>query len=490
MLRAFIYFAAAVGLLSLFSCEVCPHIASLGPATMAVLLALFFSAGLLLRVPAEKWWVDRAAPLLQSRRQFALDLGLFVAVGLALTVFDRLVYGFPVSSGAKALLGAATIGIFFAADSALARERRVARALQSELESAVVARVFPVTRKFAIVALSVLGLMALDLAFLSLRNLQELAGADASEAARLQREAMGESALALAFFLPLSGNLILSFARNLRLFFDHQRQALEQVMRGRFDVRVPVASSDEFGEIARHTNSMIGSLRERERIRDLFGKLVSPGIAERLLAEGGLRLGGARRPVVVLFSDIRDFTRRTEAADPDTLVTDLNRYFTRMVEIVHQHGGVVDKFIGDGMMAIFGLQQFERGATEGVRAARAMLDALEALNRTELSAPISIGIGLHSGEVIAGTVGSPARLEFTFMGDAVNVAARVEGLTRALGTSLLVTGAVRESLDPETAAWPRISCGMQALKGRSAGVEVFSLSEASAATEEGETGVA
>ncbi|MFN7135282.1 MAG: adenylate/guanylate cyclase domain-containing protein, partial [Myxococcales bacterium] len=390
---------------------------------------VFFAAALLVRRPLEQRLIDRAPLATQARRQFVFDLALFVAVGVAITTFDRLVYGFPVGSGLKALLGAATIGVFYAADSALARERQVLRRVEQHGEAvAVSSRPFSMTRRFAVVALSILGLMAVDLAFLSLRNLQQLADADSATLVSYQRELLGESAIALAFFLPLTINLILSFARNLRMFLDYQQRALDEVSKGQLDVRVPVASADEFGVIAEHTNRMIDGLREREQIRDAFGKLVSPGIARRLLGGDGIKLGGSRRRVVVLFSDVRNFTTRTETADPETLVADLNLYFTRMVEIVHRYGGVVDKFIGDGMMAIFGLEQFEQGADQGVRAAVAMLTAVDELNQRGLSSPIAIGIGLHAGEVVAGTIGSTARLEFTFIGDTVNVAARIEGL--------------------------------------------------------------
>lgn len=473
MLRPLVYYAASVGLLAHFGCEVCPYIESLGRATLAVLFAAFFGVAFVLRIPIERRWVSTAAPLAQPRRQFVLDFGSFAAVGLALTLYDRLVYGFPVMSGIKALLGALTIGLFFAADSALARERQVAREVLTGRELGAGAdRPFSLTRKFVIVAVGIILLLGADLVFLMLRDVQQ--AFEQGSSAGVQPAIVTDSAMALAFFVPLTVNLILAFARNLRLFLQYQQRALEEVSHGRLDVRVPIASSDEFATIARYTNQMIDSLKERERIRDLFGKLVSPAIGRRLLADGALTLGGSRREVVVLFSDIRNFTRRTEGASPESVVADLNRYFGRMVEIVDAHHGVVDKFIGDGLMAIFGLERPEEGATDAARAANAMLEAVEELN-AQLAAPIEIGIGVHAGEVVAGTIGAPNRLEFTFIGDTVNVAARLEGLTKELRASLVVSSSVRDALRGDPATWGWRECGPQAVKGRASAVMAYSL---------------
>ncbi len=478
MLRSALYCAAATGMLALFGCEVCPYIESLGQATLAVLFAAFFLVAWLLRIPLHRAVVARAPLLSQARRQFLLDLGLFVSVGLCLTLFDRVVFGFPLASGLKATLGAATVGLFFAADSALAKEREVARIIaRGEAEAPPVERVWSLTRRFTGVAVAVVLLVVVDLLFLSLRNLEVLAGMEAGAVLKLRGEIFREAVVALAFFLPLTVHLIFAFTRNLKLFLAQQQRALEEVAQGRLDARVPVASADEFGRIAWHTNQMIAALREREQVRDLFGKLLSPGIARRLLAQEGGRLGGARRQAVVLFSDVRDFTRRTETSEPEALVADLNRYFTRMVEVVHRHGGIVDKFMGDGLMAIFGLDGPEHAAAQAVRAAVEMLDEVESLNR-EVSQPFAIGIGIHAGEVVAGTIGSPLRMEFTCIGDAVNVAARVEGLTRTVGVPLLITGALHEALGTEAAEWPFVPYGEQTLKGRAGKVRVLGLGAA------------
>lgn len=473
MLRLLVHVVIAVVALSVFGVQVCPHLFEIGVLHVMRLLAVWFTLGVIARALVQRRVVDAAPSLAQPARQLWLDLGLFLGVGVVFMVFDVVVYGYPWNSGARIVVGCLTLGLFAGLDTALARERTVLE--QKQTSGAVVdgggERFFSLSRKFAAVAGALFILLTGDLMLLGLKDLADLLGADVNKAS--QRELMIESAVALGVFIPLLLNLVVSFARNLRLFLDNQRAVLEAVASGRLDVHVPVASQDEFAVIAARTNQMIAGLRERKRIQELVGKLVSPAVAERLLAStDGFKLGGSRRKVVVLFSDVRNFTTRTESADPEQLVSDLNRYFTEMVDCVHVHGGVVDKFIGDGLMAIFGLEQFDGAAAQAVLSAQEMHRRVDVLNQT-LREPMKIGIGIHAGEVIAGTIGSPDRLEFTFIGDAVNAAARIEGLTKDLGASPLISGDVKAALSGPTATLNWTPTGEQALKGKARKLELF-----------------
>ena len=208
-------------------------------------------------------------------------------------------------------------------------------------------------------------------------------------------------------------------------------------------------------------------LAERNHLTRTFNGYVSPQVLEGILS-GALSPArkGVKRRVCVLFSDIRDFTTMSEGLAPDKVVELLNDYFDRMARIVHAHGGTVDKFIGDGMMAIFGNPQAldtpERNALE---AARDMLIALTDLNRDFQSRglpPVRIGIGLHSGEAVIGHLGSHERHEYTAIGDAVNVAARVCDLPKKLGKPIACTEPVAKAV-----GYPAylIDAGEQAIKG-------------------------
>jgi adenylate cyclase len=192
-------------------------------------------------------------------------------------------------------------------------------------------------------------------------------------------------------------------------------------------------------------------------------------------------LEGSRRRVVVLFSDVRNFTTRTETSSPEAIVADLNRYFTEMVAVVHAHGGLVDKFIGDGMMAIFGFDGEQDAATAAVLAARDMHTAVSQLNQS-LAEPIAIGIGIHVGEAIAGTIGSPDRMEFTFIGDVVNTAARIESMTKAMGVSPLISADVLGVLSPAARGLAWVDVGTQGLKGKQEAVQLWGLHVDGAAT--------
>jgi class 3 adenylate cyclase len=218
----------------------------------------------------------------------------------------------------------------------------------------------------------------------------------------------------------------------------------------------------------------VAHARERATLRNAFGGYVSPQIMSEILA-GNIRpgLGGKRERVCILFSDIRDFTTRSEFMAPEDLIEMLNRYFTEMTQAVHDHSGTVDKFIGDGMMCFFGAPQpLANPADAAVAAAKDMLERLDALNVTFAAqglAPIAIGIGLHLGEVVVGHVGSDARHEYTLIGDAVNAASRIEGMTKSLGYPLVISSAVWNELSGRDAFTP---LGAHAVKGRSS-VEVY-----------------
>jgi class 3 adenylate cyclase/CHASE2 domain-containing sensor protein len=224
----------------------------------------------------------------------------------------------------------------------------------------------------------------------------------------------------------------------------------------------------------RFVNDAIAHARERATLRNAFGGYVSPQIMDEILA-GRIQpgLGGKRERVCILFSDIRDFTTRSEFMAPEALIEMLNRYFSEMTQCVHQQGGTVDKFIGDGMMCFFGAPApLAHPARNAVAAARDMLARLDRLNanfKEHGLEPIAIGIGLHVGDAIVGHVGSDDRHEYTVIGDAVNTASRIEGLTKKLGCALVISRDVFAELDKRENFTP---LGEHAVKGRSS-VEVY-----------------
>jgi class 3 adenylate cyclase/CHASE2 domain-containing sensor protein len=216
--------------------------------------------------------------------------------------------------------------------------------------------------------------------------------------------------------------------------------------------------------------------RERQALKQAFGGYVSPSIMEEILAGRlGSGLGGARHNLCVLFADIRNFTTRSETLPPEGVISLLNRYFEEVTAVIHEHGGTIDKFLGDGVMAFFGAPKgLDNPSVPAFAAARELLAKLATLNQAlaaEGLSPIEIGIGLHAGEAVVGHIGSTARHEYTAIGDTVNVASRLEGVTKEVGFPLVCSRAVADAIGGDGAAGLR-ALGARPIKGHQP-VEVF-----------------
>jgi adenylate cyclase len=246
------------------------------------------------------------------------------------------------------------------------------------------------------------------------------------------------------------------------------RDATDRLRRGDLSTRVPVATTDETGALARSFNAMAIGLGERERLRDAFGTFVDPGLAERVIEEG-TDLSGDEVEASMLFLDVRDFTTMSERANAREIVGKLNELYDLCVPVVTRRGGHANKFIGDGMLAVFGAP--ERHPDHADRAVAAAIEITERVQE-RFGSDLRVGIGVNSGRVLVGTVGGGGRLDFTVIGDAVNTAARVESATRETGDDLLVTEATLDLLSGEGDAWeerPSIP-----LKGKSERVRLYS----------------
>ncbi|MGQ0600747.1 MAG: adenylate/guanylate cyclase domain-containing protein, partial [Anaerolineales bacterium] len=218
--------------------------------------------------------------------------------------------------------------------------------------------------------------------------------------------------------------------------------AMGKVEEGQFDARLPVTTTDEFATLFDGFNLMTEGLNERERLRDAFGRYLAPELAEDVMKRG-VQLGGHAVSASILFADIRGFTTISESLTPEEVVDVLNRYFAAVEPVIQQHGGWINKFGGDSLLAVFGEPtQHADHARRAVQAALGLRAALAELNRQQVlngDPEIHIGMGIHSGNIVAGNVGSPARMEYTVIGDAVNVASRIDGLNKDWNTDILVS---------------------------------------------------
>ena len=249
------------------------------------------------------------------------------------------------------------------------------------------------------------------------------------------------------------------------------------VAAGDYTRRLDLHRADELGQLADSFNTMTAGLADRDRVRDLLGKVVSPEIAAQLL-RSDVMLGGEEREVTILFSDIRNFTALSERLAPAAVLTLLNRYLDHMSRIVEQHGGVIDKYIGDAIMALFGAPVADPDAPgRALAAARAMSAALDELNRelvAEGRPALEIGIGVNTARVVAGNMGSKARLNYTVIGDGVNVASRLQSLTKepAYASRIIVSEAtVLAAHQPPSVR----ALGEVTVKGKTSTVKIFAL---------------
>jgi len=215
--------------------------------------------------------------------------------------------------------------------------------------------------------------------------------------------------------------------------------------------------------------------REKRRIKHVFSRFVAPDVYDHLLADPSrARLGGERRRMSVLFSDIRGFTTVSESGRPEDIVAQLNEYFTKMVEVVFRHHGTIDKFVGDMVMALFGAPLDDpENADHAVGAALEMLDELDRLNERwarEGRPPLAIGVGVNTGDMVAGTLGSEQVMSYTVIGDAVNLGSRLESLNKQYGTSIIISENTKERLQGHYHIEP---LGDVTVKGKTRPVAIF-----------------
>jgi class 3 adenylate cyclase len=248
--------------------------------------------------------------------------------------------------------------------------------------------------------------------------------------------------IAVGVSFTISLELTVLALRSLASSLSDLQTATERIRRGDYSARIPVVATDETGKLAQSFNTMVEGLDERERLREAFGAYVDPGLAERVLNEG-VDLAGEEVEATILFLDVRSFTAFAERAQPREVVALLSGLWELVVPVLLKHGGHANKFIGDGLLGVFGAPH--RHPDHALRGVAAALEIAELVDE-RYGERVGVGIGVNSGRVVAGTIGGGGRVEFTVIGDAVNTASRVETATRETGDDLLITDATRALL--------------------------------------------
>ncbi len=254
--------------------------------------------------------------------------------------------------------------------------------------------------------------------------------------------------------------------------------ASHQVAAGNLEIQVEIHSDDELGELAHSFNAMVRQLRQRRSLENLLGRYVGDNVAQRLL-DGDMDLSGRRVWATSLFADIRDFSAFTQKVDLSELLDELNEYYETMQRVIDAHGGVVNKFGGDSILAIFGAPvPAADHADRAIQAAVEMMDELSKLNSHRLMrgvAPIRIGIGVNTGEMIEGNLGSEKRREYTVLGDSVNLAKRLSDLNKETPFDTVFVGEATLKALEGARRWQIDDLGFVMVKGQVEPIRIFSV---------------
>ncbi len=317
-----------------------------------------------------------------------------------------------------------------------------------------------------------------------------IVGADV-QATRLQlleRQVRQVVLLVFGIAVLLVGLVSLAVAHSVRTPLTRIINATAAVARGNYNTLIDLPRKDEFGLMGQHFNSMVAGLKDREFIRETFGRYVSPEVANAVLNTDKMpQLGGEERVVSVLFSDLRGYSTLAERLPPVAVVEMMNQYLTEMHALIDKYHGCVIEFMGDAILAVFGAPYYQPDHSENaLRCAMEMRDHLVELNEKWSHSGLArywkgkeldrwgARIGIHTGPVVAGNVGSPTRFKYTVIGDTVNVASRLETLNKELNTDILLSDDVYAHL-PEDLLLHIKSRGPHQVKGREQSVNVYSV---------------
>jgi len=268
----------------------------------------------------------------------------------------------------------------------------------------------------------------------------------------------------VVFGIVTGGMIFWMVGRDVASWLEKHIIATREISLENFDVRIAGLRSDEWGRLTDSFNKMAEDLGHGKHVRETFGLFVGPDRRDEILRNYS-ELGGKVQDITVMFADIRGFTSRSAGKSPEHVVSLLNRFLSLSVQAVDGKGGWVDKFLGDGFMALFGAPPRPDHADLAVAAARDLLERLEHLNRDlekNGQPPLRIGVGIHTGPALVGCIGAPKRMEFTAIGETVNLTQRLEELTKTGGATLVLSEATRKALQNPV---PLASLGPQQLRG-------------------------
>ena len=410
-------------------------------------------------------------------REFWTDVILWTIAGAMMVVIYEAFFEPYTWTHVKVLLTCFSAGLFAGMYHFLGAENRVIDTLIARRSLSVPSgSLLTVSKKIMLLIVSLLVFMALAILMMVALDIYYLLENPSMSRSELYWGVFKEIVFALAIMLFFSVMIVRRYARNLRKTFNSHISAMDGISQGDLDAPVPVLSNDEFVHIAAKTNAMIQGLREREICHASFEKYVSPEISEKIL-RGEISPEGEMVTATILFCDLRGYTGFVEKKTPPDVVRFLNAYFSQMERIIRKHGGIVLQYIGDEIEAVFGGPTPNAShASQAVAAALEMRQALDRINaerRQVGEEPVHHGIGIHTGQVLAGNVGSPDRMVYAMVGDVVNVASRLQVLNKQCGTDILISRNTKE--DAANDRFQVTSMGTFPVRGKTETIDVYTV---------------
>ena len=410
-------------------------------------------------------------------RAFVADIITWFLIGLCIASVYLFYYHSFVSTFIKIVVAGLFFGIFGGMLSFLDTEGQVIGVLEKAETPLETPRkmLLTVSRKMTFFMATMTFFMAFIILLVVLLDIYYLIENNDLSDHSIYGAVFKEILFVFAVMLTVSLIIIKKYSRNLKRVIAIQLEVLEEAANGNYDIRVPLVSNDEFGQIAFKTNDLIVGLRERDVCYMSFGKYVTPEIRDRILNDH-IPVNGERTEGTLLFSDLRDFTRYVESTEPEEVIQSMREYFTAMERAIRKYHGLVLQYVGDEIEAVFGVPiSLDDHAGLAVQAALEMRRALEELNRKRTrdgKKPFRHGIGVHTGKLLAGNTGSEDRLSYALIGGTVNLASRIAGLNKTFTSDILVSGATVDEMHTE---FPMKKEPAQMVKGYSRPVTVYRL---------------
>lgn len=436
-------------------------------------LGLFFLVAGQIQVIHSRY-VKNNASLQRSiklQRLFLVDVLLFGAVALSIYAAQIIGFGKETLSVVFIPFGVLVIGFFATIDNALQRQRE----WFVEKGDALIGGDFsinPLGSKLSLTLALSLVITVMTVVWTTVDALQSIPNLEQRPAKEIFKFLALPLFLVLATLMGLVLQLIASFTRNLQLALQAQRDALQDVQNGVLDTHVPVMAQDELGLVAMQINQMIDHLRDRDRLYKTLERLVGPNVLNKLLNTDQETLKkGQQQEVAILFCDMRDFTSMTEVSSTEEMIYFLNAFFSDLSDLVTKNNGMVNKFMGDAILAVYTFESTEHPVDDAVRTTLEILEHTQSFTLPDGSCP-QMGSGIHFGSVVAGTIGSNERYEYTFMGDVVNTASRLEGLTKRLKYNIIISDTAYDHLLEETRDYFD-DLGDHRVRGKSDALHVF-----------------